>query len=119
MPTKVLFGPGKLNELHTEQLPGKKALIVTTSGQSVIKYGYLDRVKQELDLAGVAYAVLAGIRPNPTDINVIELFPYDIFITFSAFSCSDLMDSAKLLIYVLGNDIPPKYNTVSVFPYPM
>ena len=24
MPTKVLFGPGKLNELHTEQLPGKK-----------------------------------------------------------------------------------------------
>jgi len=23
MPTKVLFGPGKLNELHSEQLPGK------------------------------------------------------------------------------------------------
>ena len=27
MPTKVLFGPGKLSELHSEQLPGKKALI--------------------------------------------------------------------------------------------
>ena len=26
MPTKVLFGPGKLNELHSEQLPGKKAI---------------------------------------------------------------------------------------------
>ena len=47
MPTKVLFGPGKLNELHTEQLPGKKALIVTTNGQSVIKYSYLDRVQDK------------------------------------------------------------------------
>lgn len=33
MPTKVLFGPGKLNELHSE---------------------------------------FEGIRPNPTDINVME-----------------------------------------------
>lgn len=40
MPTKVLFGPGKLNELHSEQLPGKKALIAI-GGQSVKKYGYL------------------------------------------------------------------------------
>jgi alcohol dehydrogenase len=28
MPTKILFSPGKLNELATEPLPGKKALIV-------------------------------------------------------------------------------------------
>ena len=34
MPTKVLFGPGKLSELHSEQLPGKKALIAI-GGQSV------------------------------------------------------------------------------------
>lgn len=27
MPTKVLFGPGRLNDLHAEHLPGKKALI--------------------------------------------------------------------------------------------
>lgn len=72
MPTKVLFGPGKLNELHTEQLPGKNALIVTTNGQSVKKYGYLERVQKELELVGIAYAVFAGIRPNPTDINVMD-----------------------------------------------
>lgn len=40
MPTKVLFGPGKLGELHNEQLPGQKALIAI-GGQSVKKYGYL------------------------------------------------------------------------------
>lgn len=72
MPTKVLFGPGKLNELHTEKLPGKKALIVTTSGNSVKKYGYLDRLKKELDLANSEYEVFAQVRPNPTDINVMD-----------------------------------------------
>ena len=44
IPTRVLFGPGMLNELATVKLPGRKALIVTTAGKSVKKYGYLDRV---------------------------------------------------------------------------
>ena len=34
MPTKVLFGAGQLNKLHTEKMPGKKALIVTSNGTS-------------------------------------------------------------------------------------
>lgn len=72
MPTKVLFGSGKLSELHTEKLPGKKALIVTSNGTSVKKYGYLDRVEKELELAGVEYAVFNEIRPNPTDKNVMN-----------------------------------------------
>lgn len=46
IPTKILFGPGKLNELAGEKLPGKKALIVTTAGNSVKKYGYLDRLEK-------------------------------------------------------------------------
>lgn len=71
-PVKVLFGPGKLNELHSETLPGKKALTVTTNGTSVRKYGYLDRVQKELEQAGVEYAVFAEIRSNPTDINVMD-----------------------------------------------
>ena len=72
MPTKVLFGPGRLNDLHTEKLPGKKALIVTTNGKSVIRYGYLDRLQKQLDLADIKYEVFAEIRPNPTDINVMD-----------------------------------------------
>ncbi|MDU4802118.1 MAG: iron-containing alcohol dehydrogenase [Clostridium butyricum] len=72
MPTKVLFGPGKLNELHTEQLPGKKALIVTSNGQSTKKYGYLERVQKELDMASVEHALFDEIRSNPTDINVMD-----------------------------------------------
>ena len=60
MPTKVLFGPGKLNELHSEQLPGKKALIAI-GGKSVKKYGYLERLEKELDAANVK--VSARILP--------------------------------------------------------
>ena len=52
MPTKVLFGAGQLKNLHLEQMPGKRALIVTSNGQSTKKYGYLEAVQQELDQAG-------------------------------------------------------------------
>lgn len=37
MPTRVLFGSGQLNRLHEAKLPGKKALIDTSNGQSAQK----------------------------------------------------------------------------------
>lgn len=72
MPTRVLFGAGQLNHLHEEGLPGKKALIVTSNGQSTKKYGYLSRVQKELELAGVEHALFDEIRPNPTRKNVMD-----------------------------------------------
>ena len=35
IPTKVFFGRGELSKLHRRELPGKKALIVTSAGTSV------------------------------------------------------------------------------------
>ena len=72
MPTKVLFGEGRLNDLHKEKLPGTKALLVTTNGTSVKKYGYLERVEKELDLAGIPHVLFPEIRPNPTRENVMD-----------------------------------------------
>lgn len=72
MPTRVLFGAGQLSRLHEEKLPGKKALIVTSNGESTKKYGYLDRVEQELELAGAEHALFDEIRPNPTNHNVMD-----------------------------------------------
>lgn len=72
MPTKVLFGPGKLAELHNEKLPGKKAMIVTSNGISVKKNGSLKRVEEELDRAGIAHVLFDGVRPNPTTKNVMD-----------------------------------------------
>jgi alcohol dehydrogenase len=39
IPTKILFGAGKLNQLGEEPLPGKKALIVISNGTSMRKHG--------------------------------------------------------------------------------
>ncbi|WP_455665872.1 iron-containing alcohol dehydrogenase [Phocaeicola sp.] len=72
MPTKILFGAGQLKNLHKEQMPGKKALIVTSNGQSTKKYGYLAAVEAELEKAGVAHILFDGIRPNPTRDNVMD-----------------------------------------------
>ena len=70
-PVKVLFGPGRLNDLHEETLPGRKALIAI-GGQSVKKYGYLERLEKQLDMAGVEHVLFEGIRPNPTRRNVMD-----------------------------------------------
>ena len=71
-PVKVLFGPGQLQNLHKEKLPGRKALIATSNGTSTKRYGYLDALEKELDLAGVSYTVFDEVRPNPTDVNVMD-----------------------------------------------
>lgn len=72
IPTKILFGRGKLNELHKETMPGKKALIVISSGKSTRENGYLARVEEQLKLAGVESVVFDKILPNPVLRHVEE-----------------------------------------------
>ena len=52
IPTRALFGAGALNYLRNEKLHGKMALIATSNGRSVKKYGCLARVEKEMMLAG-------------------------------------------------------------------
>src|SRR5659263_10561 len=72
IPTRLLFGKGKLEELYVQKLPGKKALIVISAGQSVIKYGYLARLETQLEKAGVDYCIFDKILPNPIKVHVTE-----------------------------------------------
>lgn len=72
IPTKVLFGAGQLDNLHGAGLPGKKALIVTSSGRSVKKYGYLSRTEKQLDEAGIDHVLFDQVRPNPSTENVAD-----------------------------------------------
>ena len=72
MPTKILFGKGKLGELHKQELPGKKAMIVISAGKSTRANGYLARVESELDKAGVSHIVFDKILPNPIKTHVME-----------------------------------------------
>ena len=57
IPTRILFGAGQLNNLHKEKFPGKKALIAISSGQSIKKYGYLQRLEEQLKKAEIEYVL--------------------------------------------------------------
>lgn len=72
MPTKIIFGPGRLKELAELELPGKKALIVIGSGNSMRRLGYLDRVIGYLKDNNVEAVVFDKILPNPISEHVME-----------------------------------------------
>ena len=72
IPTKVLYGKGSLEILHEQKMPGRKALIVISAGISMKKYGYLKRVEEQLDKAGVMHVLFDRIQPNPIKAHFME-----------------------------------------------
>ena len=102
-----MFGAGKLQSLHKEKMPGEKALIATTNGKSVKKYGYLAALEKELDLAGVAHELFDQVRPNPTSDNVMDGAAMakqtgcDFVIALGGGS---VMDCAKCIALMMTND---------------
>ena len=73
MPTRIIFGCGKLSELKTTPyLPGKKALVVIGESGAMRKHGYLDRVIKYLEENGVDSVVYDKIKPNPVSEHVEE-----------------------------------------------
>ncbi len=106
MPTRVLFGAGQLQHLHEEKLPGEKALIAISNGQSTKKYGYLARLEKELEQAGVDYVLFDEIRPNPTRENVMDgaLKAKDNGCDFIvALGGGSVMDCAKCIALMVTN----------------
>lgn len=71
-PTRLLFGCGKLNELGNQAMPGKKALLLISNGNSVRTTGTLDRAVAQLDKANVAHVLCANIHENPSKEAVME-----------------------------------------------
>ena len=57
IPTHIVFGVGALNNLHKQDLPGKKALVIISNGKSARANGYLDRTLSELNKAGVEHVI--------------------------------------------------------------
>ena len=73
MPSRILFGCGKLKELSTTPfLPGKKALIVIGASGAMRKQGYLDAVIGHLKTNGTESVVYDKIQPNPVNEHVEE-----------------------------------------------
>lgn len=106
VPTRILFGAGRLDELHAQKLPGKKALVVISSGKSTRANGYLDRTVSELKLAGADSAVFDKVQANPLKTTVEQGAAYarqngcDFIVALGGGS---VMDSAKAIAIMAVN----------------
>lgn len=71
-PTRILFGSGKLDELGSQTMPGKKALLLMSNGKSARVSGAYDRTLDQLARAGVEVAEFARVMENPIKEMVME-----------------------------------------------
>ena len=65
-PTEVVFG--KEAEKETGRMVkkyGGTKVLIHYGGGSVVRSGLLDRIKASLEEAGIGYAQLGGVVPNP------------------------------------------------------
>lgn len=72
-PTEFVFG--KNTEVQVGALArkyGVQKVMIVYGGGSVVRSGLLDRVKQSLQEAGVAYCEMGGVQPNPIGGKVYE-----------------------------------------------
>jgi len=107
MPVRILFGAGRLNDLHAQKMPGKKALVVVLDGKSARTNGYLARTEEQLKLAGVTTAVFDKVRPNPSKTAVMagaaaaKEQGSDFVVALGGGSC---IDAAKAIAVMATND---------------
>ena len=66
VPTRIVFGEGTLSELNGRRMPGRKALIVMSNGNSARSSGAFARTLTALSASGETPAVYAGIGANPS-----------------------------------------------------
>lgn len=71
-PTRILFGAGELNNLYKQTMPGKKALLLISNGKSTKVNGSLDRTIEQLEKAGIEYAIFDKIMENPYKSVIME-----------------------------------------------
>lgn len=97
VPKDIVFGEGALSHLST--LEGKRATLVT-GGSSMLRSGFLDEAKKQLEKAGMEVSIVDGVEPNPSIETVVrggkemEAFNPDWIIAIGGGSA---LDAAKIM----------------------
>ena len=67
--TRYVYGPGEhLNTGALLRPMVKGKILLHYGGGSIIRTGLLDRIRKSLDEAGISYAELGGVKPNPSEV---------------------------------------------------
>ena len=109
IPTRVVFGPGRLNDLATVKLPGKKALLCVTADGLMTKLGIQKRVLELLAQNNTEAVVFDEITPNPTLSGVMKAAALaketgcDFFIGLGGGSSIDSAKAAAIMAVNPGN----------------
>jgi len=107
IPTRTLFGAGELNNLHTQKMPGKKAMIVISNGKSTRASGYLARTEEQLKLTGVETIVFDKVESNPLKSTVMAGSTFakendcDFLVALGGGSC---IDASKAIATMATNN---------------
>lgn len=108
LPTRILFGKGMEGRVGEEirERNGSRVL-VHYGGESAVKSGLLDRVCNTLKEAGLFYALLGGVKPNPRLSKVeegIALARKEQIDFILAVGGGSVIDSAKGIGYGITNE---------------
>lgn len=93
---RIVFGEDALQELS--QLQGNKAFIVTD--ETLLRLGFVDRVQEQLTLAGIQSQVFAEVEPDPSIKTVyrcaeqVSVYQPDWLIGLGGGSCLDAAKAA-------------------------
>jgi alcohol dehydrogenase len=110
LPTRVIFGAGRLAELASAKLPGRRALVCVTADGLMAQLGIQRRVIELLNENGVEAVVFDNIHPNPTRESVMEAVGVarrescDFFIGLGGGSSIDTA-KATAMVHKLGGEL--------------
>ncbi|MBQ9564426.1 MAG: iron-containing alcohol dehydrogenase [Synergistaceae bacterium] len=100
-PTIVFFGKGTIPKLAEQlQAAGAKTVLLLYGGQAIFKNGAYTQVTEALSKAGIAFAEVGGVKPNPRVDTVREAIarvkasPVDAIVPVGGGS---VFDSAKAI----------------------
>ncbi|NOY50154.1 MAG: iron-containing alcohol dehydrogenase [Chlorobi bacterium] len=109
-PVKLHFGKDVVNNLgEAASAYGKRVLFIYGKG-SVKKYGYYDKVKAQLDNAGMEVFEYGGIKPNPIIEDArkaMELGITNKVDLIVALGGGSVIDTAKMVGLGIANNIDP------------